>query len=364
MHSSLEKLYNDINNGKTVSLNEILNFYLSLREKKENEAQEQWWEIVINGDLSLDEYKNRWKKYLQSYFDKHAPFEDIKVIDTELKIYFEVDDNINRQWYIDRLDKIWDSFVINDYKTNKRLPSEDKESMIEQLTLYGFGIKQKYGKYFKKMKAKLYFLHFDIEDERELTDELINKVLDKYKNIIKEIEHAKKQFNSWNKTIFEAKQSPLCRWCDYQSICPLFNAINSDDEVVSDLSEKTIKALVDDFVKIKEQIAELERQEKWLKEIFQQYVIAKDTDNDQNIFVLQWSHKDIKITKNTKYKILDKEQFLEKIKWLNLYEQVSDIARRKVDDLFQKEVEVSLDDFMGIVGQDISYGMRTQKKKW
>jgi hypothetical protein len=46
------------------------------------------------------------------------------------------------------------------------------------------------------MKAKLYFLHFDIEDERDLTEELMNTVLEKYKKIIKEIEHAKSQFAS------------------------------------------------------------------------------------------------------------------------------------------------------------------------
>jgi hypothetical protein len=191
----------------------------------------------------------------------------------------------------------------------------------------------------------------------------MNTVLEKYKKIIKEIEHAKSQFASWNKTVFEAKQTPLCRWCDYQSICPLFNYVNSDDEVISDLSEKTIKSLVDDFIKIKEQASELEKQEKWLKEIFQQYVISKDTEDDKNIYVLEWTDKDIKVTKNAKFAILDKEKFLEKIKALWLYENISDTAWRKVDELFKKEEEVSLDEFKDIIGQDISYGMRTQKKK-
>jgi len=44
-------------------------------------------------------------------------------------------------------------------------------------------------------------------------------------------------------------------------MCPLFNYINTDEEVVSSLSLKTITALVDDFATIKTQLSELEKQE-------------------------------------------------------------------------------------------------------
>jgi len=35
------------------------------------------------------------------------------------------------------LDKEEETFIINDYKTNKNLPPESKEEYQEQLTLYG-----------------------------------------------------------------------------------------------------------------------------------------------------------------------------------------------------------------------------------
>ena len=56
------------------------------------------------------------------------------------------------------------------------------------------------------------------------------------------------QYAMWSKKTFEANQSSLCAWCDYQSICPLFSAINSDDEIEWELSDKSITALVDDFI--------------------------------------------------------------------------------------------------------------------
>ena len=110
------------------------------------------------------------------------------------------------------------------------------------------------------MKARLYFLHFDIEDERDLTEEKMVVIRQKYVKLIRESEDKKSKYALGDKKCFESNQSPLCQWCDYFSICPLFNAINTDDEVVSDLSEKTLQALVDDFVDLSNQLSELEKQ--------------------------------------------------------------------------------------------------------
>ena len=336
VHSSLEKLYKDINNMKTPSKEQILEYYHWLRSEKEKEAKDKGWEIVIHGEYTVQDYKARWESYLKKYYDKHSPFEDIKVIDTELNFVFELEEGISFQWIIDRLDKVWDTFIISDYKTNKRLPTEDKDWYIEQLTLYGIGIRQKYWKYFEKMQAKLYFLHFDIEDERELTQEKLDQVLEKYKTIIKEIEKKKELFALWNKKVFEAKQWTLCRFCDYQSICPLFNYINTDDEVAGDLSLKTIKALVDEFVELKIQLSELQKKEDGLKEVFLEYVAQKDPSNEKWDYLLQWTEQDVKISTSPKFTITDKEKFLWKIKELWLFEKYADIQRQKVNEIFGK----------------------------
>lgn len=183
------------------------------------------------------------------------------MIDTELSIVFDMHDDIKFRGFVDRLDKVGDTFIISDYKTNKKLPTEDKDHYIEQLTLYGIGIKEKYGKYFKKLKAKLYFLHFDIEDEREITAEKLEEVSNKYLEIIEDIERKKLQFEKGNKKIFEANKTPLCRWCEYMNICPLFTYINEQEEVVSSLSQKTLAALIDEFVAIKEELKSLKDKE-------------------------------------------------------------------------------------------------------
>jgi len=364
VHESLQNLYNNINIFKTPTKEEFIEDYYNLRTKKEKETTENWWEILNHhADLTIDDFKRRGEFYLSRYYDKHTPFKDLQVISTEKQISFQLDEWINFLGFIDRLDKVWDTFIINDYKTNKNLPTEEKDQYIEQLTLYWLWIQQKYAKYFKNLKAKLYFLHFNIEDERDITQEKLDEIKNKYLNIIKEIEQNKVQYAMWSKKIFEAKQTPLCAWCDFQSICPLFTAINTDDEVEWELSDKSISALVDDFVELCDKISELEKEKDWIKLIFQKYVMKKDPNDEKSDYILSGSEYNVKITKSQKMNVVDKDKFLQKIKDLWLFEEYADISRQNVNNLFLKSWKVKLSDFIWAVEQDISFSVRKQSKK-
>jgi len=198
VHESLQNLYNNINIFKTPTKEEFIEDYYNIRAKKEKETAKNWWEILNHyADLTIDDFKRRGEFYLSRYYDRYTPFKDLQVISTEKQISFQLDEWIYFLWFIDRLDRVWDTFVINDYKTSKNLPSEEKDQYIEQLTLYWLWIQQKYAKYFKKLKAKLYFLHFNIEDEWDITEEKIEEVKNKYLNIIWEIEQNRVQYLMW-----------------------------------------------------------------------------------------------------------------------------------------------------------------------
>lgn len=364
VHESLQNLYNAVNVFKIPTKEEFIHSYYNLWDRKDKEVTENWWEILNHHmDYTIDDFKRRWEIYLSRYYDKHAPFQDLQVISTEKQISFELDIWINFLWFIDRLDKVWDTFVINDYKTNKNLPTEEKDQYIEQLTLYWLWIQQKYAKYFKKLKAKLYFLHFDIEDERDITQEKLDEIRNKYLNIIKEIEENKVQYALWSKKVFEANQSSLCAWCDYQSICPLFSVINSVDEVEWELSDKSISALVDEFIEISDKISVLEKEKEWLKWLFQKYIMKIDPYDEKSDFLLSGTNQNIRITKSPKVNVIDKEKFLDKIKTLWLFEEYADISRQNVNNLFLKSRKVRLSDFMWAVEEDIIFMVKKQNKK-
>jgi len=364
VHESLQNLYNNINIFKTPTKEEFIEDYYNIRAKKEKEIAKNWWEILNHyADLTIDDFKRRGEFYLSRYYDRYTPFKDLQVISTEKQIYFQLDEWIYFLWFIDRLDKVWDTFVINDYKTSKNLPTEEKDQYIEQLTLYWLWIQQKYAKYFKKLKAKLYFLHFNIEDEWDITEEKMEEVKNKYLNIIWEIEQNRVQYLMWSKKVFWANQSSLCLWCDYQSICPLFTAINSGDEVEWELSDKCITALVDEFIEISDKISELEKEKDCLKWIFQKYVMKKDPNDEKSDYILSWTKYDLKITKSLKINVVDKNKFLGKMKTLWLFDDYADISRQNVNNLFLKSWKVRMSDFVWAVEQDIIFSMRKQNKK-
>jgi putative RecB family exonuclease len=320
VHSTLEYCYDQVNDGKIPTLDELLDKYQQFWIDKKTELGT----IPVRGDKQVDDYIHRGKSYIESYHSKYHPFADVKVIQTELDLHFKIADDISFKGFADRLDKVGDSFVIHDYKTGKNLPSEEKDSYIEQLTLYGLAIKQHYGKYFSKLYAKLHFLHFDIEDEREVTDDQIQRIADKYIAIVRDIQDKTARYAKWDKKIFEPTKSWLCAYCPFQSICPLFNHIDGDERVVSSLGEKTLTTLVDQLIDIKNQLSELKKQETWLKEIFTEYMEDKETD--AGIVLIPGTEKDLKITQDTSYKSLDKQAILEKVKSLWLFEQVAEVS--------------------------------------
>lgn len=365
VHESLQNLYGKINVFKVPLKDEVIWDYYNLWSKKEKDIKDNWWEILnYHSDLVIDDFKRRWEIYISRYYDRYYPFKDLQVIWIEKQISFQLDEWINFLWFIDRLDKDWDTFVINDYKTTKNLPSDDeKDQYIEQLTLYWLWIHQKYNKFYKNLKARLYFLHFDIEYEWDLTQEKLSEVRDKYLKIIEEIERNKVQYFMWSRKVFESRQSSFCWWCDYQSICPLFSVINKNNDFEWELSDKNIAVLVDKFVDITDKISNLEKEKELLKWTFQKYLMKKDPNDEKSDFLLSWIVHDLKITKVQNFDVVDKDKFLKKIKELWLFEEYADIPLQTLNKLFLKSWKIKISDFVWMVEERLILVLEKQNKK-
>ncbi|HCB51508.1 TPA: hypothetical protein DEP21_02945 [Patescibacteria group bacterium] len=175
VHKALENLYNQINVFITPTSEAVVADFQKIWTEELAEATKEK-PLQMKGNNTLEDYQRRGEQYIKSYYSKHQPFQNIKIIATENMMTFDLDEKGEKKFrgVVDRIDKEGDTFVINDYKTNKNLPPEDKQEYIEQLTLYGLGIHQNYGKYFKHLKARLHYLHFDLEDEWEITQERLD----------------------------------------------------------------------------------------------------------------------------------------------------------------------------------------------
>lgn len=351
VHYALEMLYKKLNQFQKPTEDELVKIFESYREKNKSA------DIVFPDHSPETVFLTRGRMYLMAYYNKHKPFDDTKVVMTEGKIVFSLDDDkqLKFRGVIDRLDKVWNSFIINDYKTNQQLPTEDKEHYKEQLTLYALWVQEKYGKYYENIKARLYFLHFDIVDEWHISDKDVKKVSKKYTNIVKEIEEKRFHFNMGNDDAFPPKESALCKWCEYMSICPLRSHMHMDDEVV--VGDKTIKGIVDEYVEVWKKMWDLKKEKEGLKDIINTYLQKKKL---KKLFGEKYQIS-ASVLKNYAVKDLERlEVFLKKKGVLEEYKLIDRFALRRGI----KEGDLSLEDLDGIVEEKESVTLRWSQIKW
>lgn len=358
VHSSLERFYQQLNIYKKPQKSDLIEYFDIQRSKS---LQENWEKIVMKWDQTLDDYQRRGQHYLSNYYDLHTPFEDIKIVGTELLLHFTLEDWPNAPKFrgiVDRLDKDWENFIINDYKTNKNLPPEQKDEYREQLTLYAQGIRQKYGKYFKNIKARLHYLHFWLVDEREITDENLDPILQKYKNLISEIETARFDHNMGVENAFPTNQNPYCKYCEYQMLCPLWKHLHYGAETINagELGEQTIASLVDQYAQLSSQISQDTKQKDFLKELLVAYA------SEHNFEQLFWSEAKLGVSKSQTFSVKDKLALQKLLSELGILDEYSDIPYYKLAALV-KNKKLTPDQLSTYLDAKDSRTLRASKKK-
>ena len=358
VHSSLERFYQQLNIYKKPQKSDLIDYFDTQRSSS---LQENWEKIVMKWDQTLDDYQRRGQHYLSDYYDLHTPFEDIKIVGTELLLHFTLEDWPNAPKFrgiVDRLDKDWESFIINDYKTNKNLPPEQKDEYREQLTLYAQGIRQKYGKYFKNIKARLHYLHFWLVDEREITDENLDPILQKYKNLISEIETARFDHNMGVENAFPTNQNPYCKYCEYQMLCPLWKHLHYGAETINagELGEQTIASLVDQYAQLSSQISQDTKQKDFLKELLVAYA------SEHNFEQLFWSEAKLGVSKSQTFSVKDKLALQKLLSELGILDEYSDIPYYKLAALV-KDKKLTPDQVSTYLDTKDSRTLRASKKK-
>lgn len=267
VHAALEFLYTRVSDHVSVKLEEVMAAY----------DQQRTGHIQVNegsGEESSEEYAmtyyKRWRIYLNRYYTTYAPFSIPKPMRVEYRLQFALDPQINFQWILDRIDIDGDTITIVDYKTNKALPTNDHDAHHDQLALYGLGIEQKYAWKYTRLLGKLIYLHLEKEVQFEITAEEIDRIKDKYVDIIKDIEQKTTVYMQWwwDQEAFKPKVWHHCDYCPFQQICPARKHHYMEDEQISltDLGASTIKKMIDEYARLSKQYSEIEKQKNLLKE--------------------------------------------------------------------------------------------------
>ena len=234
VHETIEYIYNHKKENKILSIDQILNYFFMIWQKKWHSKIA----IVNKRILPVDQERNieLWEKYAAFYFRTgencltkfyklNHPFNQNEY-SSEYKIDFllDQDKNYRMKGVIDRLDcDINGNWFIHDYKTGKRVFKQSEADNDMQLGLYQIGLQQKM-KFINSVTLVWHFLqqrqeNIMIYSTRTKSD--LNKLIIKIKNIIDEI---KLQLDR-NK-VMKPRKTYLCNWCYYWKECPIQNTDN------------------------------------------------------------------------------------------------------------------------------------------
>jgi len=156
-------------------------------------------------------------KMIQEYYQKNNPA-NFNIIDLETRFQIEIGLDENKHivsGIIDRIDKTEDGYEIIDYKTTKKMPSQEKVDNDLQLSVYLNAFLSRYPKEIEnlnKIKVSLYYLKHGVKLSSTRTAEHLEESKQLFLDTIKIIETGK----------FEPVVSPLCDWCGYQNRCPMW----------------------------------------------------------------------------------------------------------------------------------------------
>jgi RecB family exonuclease len=140
---------------------------------------------------------------------------------------------------IDRMDRIpGGGYEIIDYKTNRRLPPQARIDRDLQLSVYHLAAKEVWG--IEPERLTLYYLlpGQRMTTTRTATD--VDELRRRIATVAERIAAGK----------FEPRQNPLCDWCEYQSLCPLFR--HRHEKELGDPTPR-MTAIVDEWIALKRQ---------------------------------------------------------------------------------------------------------------
>ncbi|MDD3488024.1 MAG: PD-(D/E)XK nuclease family protein [Candidatus Pacebacteria bacterium] len=304
-------------------------------------------------DALLDYYKESWPKksegfewqdpeeensyfkegirILEEYYKTNIPHQT-SILDLETRFEVTIDEDPDKPnkkhiltGIIDRIDKLPDGRMeIIDYKTGKRIASQRETDSSAQLSLYAIGVKNRWPRTdLKNLSLSLYFLKFNEKIQSQRTEEDLEKSKEEVIKTIHKIE----------KSSFEPRPSPLCGWCGYRNICPIWKHLY---EIENQINGENVKEKIDEYFKLKEKKEKIEEELCNLKNCIEDYSHEKGLKRvfGENGYFSRTVHN--KVSYN-------KKQLKEVLEPLGKWEEILGIDQKRLDKVL-KEIPQELRD--------------------
>jgi len=216
-------------------------------------------------------------------------------------------------------------YEIHDFKTSGSLPDQSKLDMDRQLAIYQLALEDELPDV-KEVTLKWHFLKFGKTFSSKRTKEDLENLKLEVLEIIREVEST---------TEYPAEKNPLCDWCDYQRICPIWRHMFLEEELSEDERKKEPgNVLVEKYSEVKDQIKDLKEDSEVLKEELVEY--AKENDCE----VIYGEDHQVKVGISDDYSLpssgdAEREELEELIKKLGLWDGVTSMSTTKVKALLK-----------------------------
>jgi putative RecB family exonuclease len=331
VHETLEKLYKDKKFKKLVSKATLLKFYNDTWEKEYSPDIK-----VVKEGLTVENYRKMGKKFIEDYYDKYKPFDQLTILGLETEDRMTLKDG--SQWHV-RIDKFAcddkGNYYVCDYKTNSRMKDQEEADEDRQLAMYSIWVKDKF-KDCKSVKLVWHMLAFNKEVISERTEEQLKKLQNEVIAVIKKIESAKD---------FPTNVTALCDYCGFKNICPSFKhqleLEKKADESIKKFKDDDGLKLVDEFSEVKTKLSELEEKQEQLKQDLIEFAKQKKID------VVYGSNMKASVKDFDKLILPDSEEdykeFIELLKKKGHWEECSMICYPKIQSkVIKKELHADL----------------------
>ncbi|HET6278771.1 MAG TPA: PD-(D/E)XK nuclease family protein [Candidatus Polarisedimenticolia bacterium] len=209
VHEVLEFLYRELGEGRCPSVEQLIaRFNRSWDDAFSDNIR------IVRKEHTAGHYRAVGERCIAGFYSSYHPFDQDTTVGLEEPVLLSLDpeSRYQIQGYIDRLARIGEGiYAIHDYKTSSSLPSDRTLRRDRQLSFYEMGVRSRYPDA-REVRLIWHYLAFDqtlvsrrtaaeLDEHRRRTMQLID-------TIEATADHP-------------AKESALCRWCDYRDICPV-----------------------------------------------------------------------------------------------------------------------------------------------
>ena len=211
VHEVLERLYRFVADGMVPSLARVIWRYHQNFEAQFDAGRVR---IVREGTEPIW-YRSAGARGLENYYRRHYPFDADQTLGLERPVRFDLDadGHYALRGIIDRLVRAKDGALeIHDFKTGRRVPSQDELDRDRQLGLYELGVREQLA---EEGEIRLVW-HYVVPDQVRTSTRSAEQRTALREATARTIDRIRAE-RDW-----APRTSGLCDWCEFRAHCPAF----------------------------------------------------------------------------------------------------------------------------------------------